>query len=169
MTGPAETAKTAVREQAPDLLVNNLLTLEQITQAPAGLFLLRMAASLTGCDRAAWAGVAMIGAYGLAAYGVTRREREFGVRIALGAEHCSIRRMVLGEAVRMVALGVALGAGGALVARKGVERLLVGVGGADPVTYLAVIALMAAVVLVASYIPARAVERVNPAEALRTD
>lgn len=100
---------------------------------------------------------------------MTRREREFGVRIALGAEHSAIRRMVLGEALRIAALGTALGASGAPLARKGVEKLLVGVGGADPVTYGAVIVLMAAVVLVASYLPARAIERVNPAEALRTD
>lgn len=159
--------RAAVQAHSPELLISSLMTLEQVTRGPAGLFLLQLAAVLSGVIGALGLGLAIIGAYGVVAYGVTQRQREFGIRIALGAERGAITRMVLAEGTRMAAVGLALGVSVELLAKRGLERLLIGVSGDDPIAYLAVSIAMLAVVLAASYFPARAASVVNPIDTLR--
>ena len=76
-----------------------------------------------------------LGIYGVTAYGVTQRTREFGVRIAIGAQRGDVLRMVMAGAVKLAALGVALGVGGALIGARLLDSQLYGVGARDPLTY----------------------------------
>ena len=108
-----------------------------------------------------------MGIYGLTAYLVTRRTREIGVRIALGAEPGDLIRMVLGEGMRMALTGSALGLLLAAGASRLLTSLLFGVAPLDPLTFGSVIVLFGAIALAASYGPVRRALRINPVEALR--
>lgn len=110
-----------------------------------------------------------IGLYGVIAYSVARRGREIGIRIALGARPSDVRRMLLREGVRLAALGVFLGLGGAFLLTGLMSSLLYGIGPRDPVTFLLVPGLLAAVALAATDVPARRASRVDPIRALRSD
>jgi putative ABC transport system permease protein len=110
-----------------------------------------------------------LGIYGVTAYGVTQRTREIGVRIAIGAQRRDVLRMVMVGAVKLAALGVAVGLCGALVFARLLASQLYGVGARDPLTYAAMSALLAGVALVASWLPARRATRVDPMIALRAE
>ena len=99
--------------------------------------------------------LAALGIYGVIAYGVVQRTRELGIRMALGARSEDVLRLVLRQGMAPVLAGLALGLGGAAVASRVLRGLLYGVGGTDPITYAGVAAFLAAVALVASYLPAR--------------
>ncbi len=111
--------------------------------------------------------LAAIGIYGVMSYTVSRRTQEIGVRMALGAQIASVRGMILGQTLKLTMLGVGLGLAGAFVVTRFLTSMLFGVGVYDPVTFLGVAALLVAVALVASYIPARRAMRVDPIVALR--
>jgi ABC-type antimicrobial peptide transport system permease subunit len=112
--------------------------------------------------------LAAIGLYGVMAYSVRERTQEIGIRMALGATASSVLRLVLGDALRLVAIGVAAGliAAGALT--RLVERLLYQVQPLDPWTFAATSLVLLAVATVASYVPARRGMRMAPTDALRT-
>jgi predicted permease len=111
--------------------------------------------------------LAAIGIYGVMSYTVSRRTQEIGVRMALGAQLASVRRMILGETLKLTLIGVALGLAGAFAAARFLTSLLFGVGMYDPATFLGVAALLTTVGLAASYIPARRAMLVDPIVALR--
>jgi len=111
--------------------------------------------------------LAAVGIYGVMSYTVSRRTQEIGLRMALGAQMASVRRMILGQTLKLTLLGVGLGLAGAFVVARFLTSLLFGVGMYDPVTFLGVAALLIAVALAASYIPARRAMRVDPIVALR--
>jgi predicted permease len=108
-----------------------------------------------------------IGIYGVLAFGVAQRTREFGIRQALGAEPRSILSLVIGQGMRTAGIGVVLGLAGALALTRYLQSLLFGVGAYDVPVYLAVTALLLAVALTACYLPARRAIRVAPTVALR--
>ena len=113
--------------------------------------------------------IAAVGLYGVLAYGVTRRRREIGVRIAVGASPGSVEWMILRESLVLLAAGVVLGVpAGALVTRL-VSSLLFGVGPHDPATIAAILGVLAVSTLAASYWPARRAAQVNPVATLRED
>jgi predicted permease len=128
---------------------------------------LRVAAILAGSLGICGLLLAAMGIYGLTAYLVTRRTREIGVRIALGAEPGDLIRMVLSEGMRMALTGSALGLLLAAGASRLLTSLLFGVAPLDPLTFGSVIVLFAAIALAASYGPVRRALRINPVEALR--
>jgi putative ABC transport system permease protein len=101
------------------------------------------------------------------AYSVSRRTREIGVRIALGAGSGDVLRMILGQGSRTILLGVAIGIAAALVLTRAVESLLFGVTATDPLTFGGVTLLLVGAALLACYIPARRATRVDPLIALR--
>jgi len=119
----------------------------------------------------AFAGAAMIlaaiGIYGVIAYSVAQRTREFGIRMALGAQRRDMMKMVLRHSMTMLAIGLAIGLVAALTATRLLQSMLFGVGVNDITTYASVIFLLAGASLLASYIPARRATKVDPVVALR--
>jgi len=113
--------------------------------------------------------VAAIGLYSVVAYDVSQRTRELGVRVALGASAAAVLRLVVGEGVRVVVIGLALGAAVALALASRVSPLLYQVSAKDPVTYAGVVGILLVVAIVASLAPALRAARVDPNVALRAD
>jgi putative ABC transport system permease protein len=113
--------------------------------------------------------LAGLGIYAVIAYSVGERTREIGVRIALGARAPAVRRLVLGQVLRLVALGLALGVPLVLWTTRLVRRFLYAVGPADPATLGAVVAILAGTALVGAYLPARRATRIDPMKALRDE
>ena len=103
------------------------------------------------------------------AYAVSQRTREFGIRLALGADPASVLRMVFVEGTRLALLGLVAGSAGALLAARFMASLLFGVKTYDPLAYGAVALILAAVAAVACLLPARRATRVDPIIALRAD
>jgi len=122
---------------------------------------------------ATFAGVALtlgaVGIYGVVAYAVTRRTREIGVRMALGARASDVLAMVLREGGMLAASGVTLGIIGALATSRVLAGFLFGVTPLDPTVFVAVPALLGAVALGACLLPARRAARVDPVTALRAE
>ncbi len=102
-------------------------------------------------------------------YSVTRRRREIGVRLALGAASRDVLRGVLGEGLTVTALGLGLGLVTAAFVTRGARGMLFGIGPADPPTYAAVAALLTATALLASALPALRASRTDPTDVLRAD
>jgi predicted permease len=113
--------------------------------------------------------LASVGLYGVLSYSVSLRFREIGIRIALGADGRSIRRVVLGEGLKLVALGLCVGLPLAFCAAVLVRSMLYGLSPADPLTFGVIVGLFMVVGLVASYVPARRATLTDPVVALKCD
>jgi predicted permease len=111
--------------------------------------------------------MASLGIYGVISYSVSQRTREIGIRMALGAGRANVMAMVLGNGAKLALIGIVVGAVGGLFLMKVMSSFLFGVSATDPVTYLAISAILAFVALLASYIPARRAMKVDPITALR--
>jgi predicted permease len=157
----------AVWSVNPNLPLASVQTLEEIqtssmTQTSFALVMLGIAASVAML-------IGMVGIYGAVAYAVAQRTREIGVRMALGAQIRDVRQMFLRHGLWLTTLGIAIGIGIALVLTRVMSAFLFGVGPMDPITYIAVSAVLAAMTLVATYLPARRAARVDPVVALRAE
>ena len=157
-------ARGIMRNLAPDV-PPRFRTLSQIYSASIGSR--RFNLILVGVFAATALLLAIAGIYGVMAYSVTRRTREIGVRMALGATRQNVLGMVLGQGMRTAVIGVAIGIGGSLALTRTMQSLLFGVTATDPVTFAGVALLLAAVALLACYIPARRATKVDPMIALR--
>jgi predicted permease len=111
--------------------------------------------------------LATAGVFGVMAYSVSRRTREIGVRAALGAGSWDILRMILGQGLRTIFIGLGIGIAGSLVLARTVESLLFGVTATDPLTFAGVALLLMVIAIIACYIPARRATKVDPVIALR--
>ncbi len=111
--------------------------------------------------------LATSGVFGVVAYSVSRRTREIGVRVALGASTGAVLQMILGQGMRTIVIGVAIGFAGALVLTRAVKSLLFGVTTTDPLTFGSVTVLLVGTALFACYIPARRATKIDPMVALR--
>ncbi|HEY4231051.1 MAG TPA: ABC transporter permease [Thermoanaerobaculia bacterium] len=129
----------------------------------------RFAMRLLGLFAAAALLLSAVGISGVIAYGVSQRTQEIGIRMALGARPADVRRMLLREGAGLAGLGVALGLAGAFLLTGLMSSLLYGVGPRDPLTFLLVSGVLAAVALGATDVPARRASRVDPMKALRSD
>jgi putative ABC transport system permease protein len=110
-----------------------------------------------------------IGIYGVMAYSVAQRTNEIGIRIALGAAKSAIFRLVVGQAMMLVAISVVVGLVGAFAATRLLGSMLFGVGATDPLTFAAIVLLIAGVAFVAAWLPARRAASVDPVVALRAE
>jgi putative ABC transport system permease protein len=129
----------------------------------------RFTALLVGSFAALALLLAGFGLYGVMAYSVAQRRREIGIRMALGARAADVRSLVVGQALRMGAAGLAIGLAGAVLVARVLDSLLFGVTAGDPLTFAGVSAALLAVLLIAAYLPARRATRVDPIVALRAE
>jgi putative ABC transport system permease protein len=113
--------------------------------------------------------LAAIGLYGVISYAVTRRSNEIAIRVALGAGRQDVLRLILGQAWRLLMVGLAAGTTIALAAGRTARTLLFGLEPDDPLTIVAAAALLAVVALVAAYVPAARASRVSPLDGLRLE
>jgi len=111
----------------------------------------------------------VIGLYGVLSYAVTQRTSELGVRFALGATPGRVVRMVLGDGLRLVAAGAAVGLAAGAVAARLMSGLLFGIRAFDPAAFAGAAALLLAVAALASLVPARRASRLDPMSALRSE
>jgi putative ABC transport system permease protein len=164
-----EALTSAIREQVrgldPDQPVTSVRTMDQLlsrtlSEAKFSLLLFGLFAALALV-------LAAIGIYGVIATGVTQRTHEIGLRMALGAQKRDILRMVIGQGMMLVLLGVAAGLASAVVLTRLMSTLLFGVSATDPMTLTLITLLLAAVALLACYLPARRATKVDPMVALR--
>jgi len=113
--------------------------------------------------------LAIIGAYGVASYGVSERAGELGIRMALGATARDVKRLVLGEGAVLAVAGIVLGGIGAVGLSRVLSRFVFQISSLDPVTFIITPILMASALLLAAFIPARRATRVDPMRALRAE
>jgi putative ABC transport system permease protein len=158
-------ARGAIQSLDPDLAITNVDTGESLIRQ--NLWAPRMGAGLLGLFALLALVLAAVGLYGVLAYSVSQRTGEIGLRMALGAAPGDVFRLILTQGGRLAAVGLVLGLAGAFAAGHVVESLLVGVGGADPLTFAAVIAVLGLVALAACFVPALRATRVAPVTALR--
>jgi predicted permease len=168
---PAAAALPMFREALwalePNILFTEDTTAEQVaatTVAPT-----RIGAMVLGAFGALALLLAAVGLYGVVAYSVSRRTREVGIRIALGAERWQVVRMILGQGGRLALAGVTLGALAAAGVARVLDSLLYGVSGLDPAAYGAAAGVLLLVALAANLVPAVAAARVDPVRALRNE
>ena len=129
----------------------------------------RIAASVTGVLGALGLLLATVGLYGVLTYSATRRTREIGIRIAIGARRADVLRMMLRHGMRLAGIGVAMGLLLAAVVTRLMAGLLFGVSPLDPMTFGLMSAVFVAVALVATYLPARRAAAADPMTVLRAE
>jgi putative ABC transport system permease protein len=147
--------------------VNDISTLEARTRAAT--FVQRMAGTFVGAFGVLALALAAIGIYGLISYNTRQRTHEIGIRMALGAQQTDVLRMILRQGMWLAGIGLALGVVLSLLLGRLMSSLLFGVSARDPLTFVAVTALLAFVALLACYLPARRATRVDPMVALRCE
>jgi putative ABC transport system permease protein len=160
-----DTVRRTVQQMEPTMPITQAQTITSLLDQ--SLWPSRMGAILLSIFGGLALLLASIGIYGVTAYTVSQRTHEFGVRMALGARAQDVLSLVLRQGLMPVAFGVALGLVAAFAVTRFVATLLVGVGAADPVTFLGIPLLLLAVAGLAGYLPARRATRVNPTVALR--
>ena len=154
-----------LRHASGGMPVANIRTMDEVVvQSTARQDFNMLLLTIFGCSALL---LAAVGIYGLMAYSVAQRTQEIGIRMALGAEVPAVRNLVVGQGMKLVLVGIAIG----IVAAFGLTRLLAtflfGVKPLDPLTFAAVPVLLAAVAFVAVWMPARRATRIDPLEALR--
>jgi predicted permease len=157
--------REAVREVEPNLPMFDVQS--QVERAEEGLMQEHLFASLSSFFGLLALALACIGLYGVMSYGIARRTNEIGMRMALGARSTDVARMVMREAMSLVAIGVVIGLGAAVGTTRFIESMLFGVTATDPLTIGLGVVVMLAVAAVAGYLPARRAAQIDPMTALR--
>ena len=159
--------RKAVYAIDPEQPITDVGTLDELRNE--SLTATRLTSILLALFAALALAIAATGLSGVTALLVSQRTREIGIRLALGAQRSEVLRMVVQQSMRVIVLGLAAGIICALLASRLMTALLFRTASTDPITYVAVALILLFVALVASYIPARRVTRVNPMIALRSE
>ncbi len=165
---PAQMVSAVERQinaAGPQVLVSGIRTGQQVIDG--SLFQARIGVALLSVFGLLALGLASIGLYGILAYTVNQRQREIGLRMALGASHPNVLRMIVKQGMSLVAIGMVIGFAAALMVGRLLSRMLYGVGAADPVSVAGAALVLGGVALLACYLPARWAARVDPLIALR--
>ena len=163
----AADARRAIRELDPDLAIAHVQTLDDVVAESVAQP--RFYMTLLSAFAVVAIVLASIGIYGVIAYLVGQRSREIGIRIALGASPSRVVRMVVSEGVAMVAVGIGIGVVGAIALTQLMRALLFNTKSTDPMTYVLVTLVLAAVAFVASSVPALRAANVDPSLAMRAE
>jgi putative ABC transport system permease protein len=166
-TSLVDAVRSEVYSVDPNLPVSNVRTLDQIVAK--SISQPRFYTTLLGIFAGVALALAAIGIFGVLSYAVAQRTREIGIRMALGARERSVVNLVVGQAMALVMVGVAVGTLAALVLSQTMTKMLFHVAPTDPVTFGGVAVVLIVVALVASYMPARRAALVDPIVALRAE
>jgi predicted permease len=161
--------RNALRTFDPDLPILRLALLADMIDGNLNLWVIRLGAVMFGAFGAIALLLAVVGVYGVKAYAVSRRTREIGIRMALGAMPKTVFSLIMKQGGLQTAFAVCLGTGLSLLVGKALSSHLFGVSPADPLVLGGAIAVLGGAALVACYLPARRATRVNPVEALRAE
>jgi predicted permease len=157
--------RLAIQSIGPDLPLSDVRTMDQVVAESAGTR--RGTVALLAAFAALALVLALVGVYGVMSWAVAQRTHEIGIRVAMGASARQILRSVILRGMKLSAIGVAIGLGGAFALRNFLASLIFEVSPSDPIVYAAVTALMLLVSFLACYVPARRATRVDPLTALR--
>src|SRR6185503_10432132 len=153
----------------PDIELSDLQTMTRSLAGAQGFLIFRIGAFQAGGMGLLGLVLALVGVYGVVSYSAAQRSREIGIRMALGGTPVSIRAMFLRQGASFVLFGIAAGLVGAFGLTRILKRFLLLVSAADPVTFVAVPLMLAAVAIWACWVPARRATRVDPMIVLRQD
>lgn len=160
-------ARAIVASLDPNLPVTKVQTMEEVVSASVGQP--RLLSALSGLFGALAGLLAMVGVYGVTSYNVRRQRREYGIRLALGADPGAVRWLIVRRGAIVAAIGIAIGAAGGFFLTRLLTSMLNDVKPTDPTVFLANGAAVLIVAMVACYVPARWAGRVDPALVLRND
>jgi putative ABC transport system permease protein len=155
-----------IQSMAPDLPVFDVKTMSEALNTLNGLLIFQIGAVLAAALGILGLILALVGVYGVISFAASQKTHEIGVRIALGAQRWDVLKMIFGQGLPIVGVGLALGLTAVFAASSVMGQFLV-VSATDPLTYISVSAILAFVALLACYIPARRAMRVDPMVALR--
>ncbi len=162
-----EIARQELRAIDPQLVIHNARSMREVTGSAIAQE--RFAFLLLAIFAAVALSLAAVGIYGVMAYNVGRRTREFGIRLALGASPYAVKRSVFRQGSAIVGIGISGGLLGAFLLSRLLRSMLFGVGATDPLTFVLVPVTLASVALLAAYLPARRATRVDPVRVLRQE
>jgi predicted lysophospholipase L1 biosynthesis ABC-type transport system permease subunit len=163
----AATLRAALTPIAPNLARNDFRTLQQIVDRSVSPR--RFTVLLLGGYAVFALILASLGIYALISYSVNQRTQEIGIRMALGASARDVQARIIGQTLRLAMIGLLIGAGASWLLARGASGLLFGVTAGDPETFVAMIAILTIVALVAGFLPARRASRIEPMVALRAE
>jgi predicted permease len=161
----APAVRAVLQELDPDLPIYNVKTMQ--ARVDESLARRRFAMTLLALFALLAFGLASIGTYGVMAYVVSQGTREIGIRMALGASPQTVARMVIRSGMVIAGIGIAAGVAGALLFTRFMQSQLFNVEATDPLTFAAIVGLLALTALIAAYVPARRAARIDPIEVLR--
>jgi putative ABC transport system permease protein len=160
-------ARDLIRALDPSVPISNVRTVEEViaqSTLPA-----RSSMVLLGCFAALALVMAAVGVYGVLSYTVSQRQRELGIRLALGAEPWRLRWLMLGEGLRNTSIGMTIGFAAAFALTRLMQTLLFGVAPTDPLTFASVAVLLGLVTVLACYVPAQRATKADPVAIMRAE
>jgi len=161
----AATVRRTVWEVDRDQPVSKIRTMEEIVSQSVARQ--RFSMLLLGIFAALALVLAAVGIYGVMSYSVAQRTREFGIRMALGAQRSDVLKLAVGQGLKLVLIGIVIGLAAAFVLTRVMSSLLFGVSATDPATFIIISLVLIGVAVVASFIPARRATKIDPMVALR--